>query len=58
MGLTYEVAKFVTGKGFRDFSKEEISITKNLVLDCLGVMIGAANEKVFQGTIRRDPFDD
>jgi 2-methylcitrate dehydratase PrpD len=52
MGLTYEVAKFVTGKGFRDFSKEEISITKDLVLDCLGVMIGAANEKVIQGTIQ------
>ena len=52
MGLTFEVAKFVAEKGFRDFSKEEISISKDLVLDCLGVMIGAANEKVTQMTIR------
>lgn len=45
MGVTREVAAFVTEKHFEKFSEKEISITKDLVLDCLGAMIGGANEK-------------
>jgi 2-methylcitrate dehydratase PrpD len=45
MSVTREVAKFVTASHFGNFSTEEISITKDLVLDCLGAMIGGANEK-------------
>lgn len=52
MGLTYEVAKFVVGKGFNDFSKVEVKVAKDLILDSLSCMIGGASERASQIAIK------
>lgn len=48
MGLTHDVAKFVTEKGFSNFSEDDIRVAKELILDAIGVMIGGAKEKATQ----------
>lgn len=52
MRLIYEIAKFVAAKSFSDFSKDDIKITKDSVLDCLGAMIGGWGEPVSQMVIK------
>ena len=52
MELTHEVAKFIVGKGFHDFSREEIQAAKDLILDGIGAMIGGARERATAITIQ------
>ena len=52
MELTHGVAKFVVGKGYGDFSKEEIQAAKDLILDAIGGMIGGARERATAITIQ------
>ena len=38
MELTHGVAKFIVGKGYRDFSRGEIQAAKDLILDTVGTL--------------------
>ncbi len=52
MGATKKLAEFVVDTGYRDFPEETVNVAKDFVLDCLGVMIGGAHERVSQIAIR------
>lgn len=52
MGLTYDVAKFVLEKGYRDFSKDDVQAAKNLTLDGIGAMVSGSRERVSQAAIQ------
>lgn len=51
MGVTSQLAKFVTDKDYDALSQDVVSVTKDLILDGLGTMLGGSRELVSQMTI-------
>jgi 2-methylcitrate dehydratase PrpD len=46
MGLTYEMAKFITEKGYDNLSEKDVKVAKHLLLDFLGATVKGARERV------------
>jgi 2-methylcitrate dehydratase PrpD len=52
MGTTERLAKYAVDTSYRDFPKEAVTIAKDLILDCLGDMLGGSRDPVCQISIR------